>query len=91
MRNEQEFLRELAMRLDPQDPHSHNNIAVIMFNKGYHEDAVEELEKALAIDPNFESARRNLEAVLRRIGRKDDVLEYYLGGAQEYPDAAARH
>ncbi len=91
MMNEQEFLRELALRLDPRDPHAHNNIAVIMFRKGYPEDAVEELEKALAVDPNFESARRNLEAVLRRIGRKDDVLEYYLGRTQEYPDSIARH
>ncbi len=88
---EQEFLRELAMRLEPRDPHAHNNLAVIMFRKGYPEDAVEELEKALAVDPNFEPARRNLEAVLRRIGRKDDVLEYYLGRAQEYPDSTARH
>ena len=91
MITEQEFLRELALRLDPRDPHAHNNVAVIMFKKGYPEDAVEELEKALSIDPKFESARRNLEAVLRRIGRKDDVLEYYLGRAQDYPDTIARH
>ena len=91
MISEREFLRELAMRLDPRDPHAHNNMAVIMFKKGYPEDAVEELEKCLSIDPNFEPARRNLEAVLRQIGRKDDVLEYYLGKARGYPEAIARH
>jgi len=91
MTNEREFLRELAARLDPRDPHAHNNVAVIMFKKGYPEDALEELERSLSIDPNFEPARRNLEAVLRQIGRKDDVLEYYLGKARGYPETIAKH
>ncbi|MEO0179863.1 MAG: tetratricopeptide repeat protein [candidate division WOR-3 bacterium] len=90
MMDERGFLVGLAERLDPRDPHAHNNIAVILFRKGYAEDAVRELERALEIDPNFEPARRNLEAVLRTVGRKDDVLEYYLSRAQGYPDAIAR-
>ncbi|MBC7789327.1 MAG: tetratricopeptide repeat protein [Anaerolineae bacterium] len=54
-------LRSFARRIDPSDPGAHNNLGVLYFNKGLHEEAAHAFTRALEIDPKMQVARRNLE------------------------------
>ncbi|MDQ3517747.1 MAG: tetratricopeptide repeat protein [Gemmatimonadota bacterium] len=54
-------LRSFARRIDPSDAGAHNNLGVLYFNKGLHEEAAHAFTRALEIDPKMQVARRNLE------------------------------
>src|SRR5262245_20490878 len=56
-----EILRSLSRRINPNDPGAHNNLAVVYFSKGLHEEAVEHFERALDLDPRMQVAERNLK------------------------------
>jgi cellulose synthase operon protein C len=56
-----EILRSLARRIPAKDAGAHNNLGVVFYNKGLHEEAIEEFEQALELDPRMEVAERNLQ------------------------------
>ncbi len=68
---EYKVLKSFAERIPDNDPGAHNNLAVVYYNKGLYEEAIQELEKALSIDPNFTLARNNLEIILKKSGKLD--------------------
>uniref|UniRef100_A0A7V3VU78 Tetratricopeptide repeat protein n=1 Tax=candidate division WOR-3 bacterium TaxID=2052148 RepID=A0A7V3VU78_UNCW3 len=72
---EYKVLKSFAERIPDNDPGAHNNLAVVYYNKGLYEEAIQELEKALSIDPNFTLARNNLEIVLRKSGKLDNKVK----------------
>ncbi len=72
---EYKILKSFAERIPDNDPGAHNNLAVVYYNKGLYEEAIAELEKALAIDPNFLLARNNLEIILRKSGRLESKVK----------------
>ena len=49
-----------AVRLDPANPNTHNNLGGILFQMGEYERAAEQFNDALRIDPSNASARQNL-------------------------------
>jgi Flp pilus assembly protein TadD len=49
-----------AVRLDPADSNTHNNLGGIFFQMGEYEKAAEQFSYALRIDPSNASARQNL-------------------------------
>jgi len=72
---EYKILKSFAQRIPENDPGAHNNLAVVYFNKGLYDEALSELEKALAIDPNFVLARNNMEIILKKSGRLEEKVQ----------------
>ena len=68
---DREVLRALARRIDPSDAGAHNNLGVLFYNKGLHEEAVHAFTKALELDPNMQVAQRNLEVAYYNTGYYD--------------------
>ncbi|UCG30587.1 MAG: tetratricopeptide repeat protein [candidate division WOR-3 bacterium] len=73
--DEQKVLSSFAERIPPDDPGAHNNLAIVYYNKGLYPEAIEELEKALELNPNFVLARNNLEIILRKTGKLEERVE----------------
>ena len=72
---ELKILKSFAERIPDNDPGAHNNLAIVYYNKGLYEEAIEELEKAIKIDPNFVLARNNLDIILKKTGRLEQRVE----------------
>lgn len=72
---EYKVLKSFADRIPDNDPGAHNNLAVVYYNKGLYEEAIQELEKALNIDPNFTLARNNLEIILKKSGKLESKVK----------------
>ena len=72
---ELKILKSFAERIPSDDPGAHNNLAIVYYNKSLYDEAVEELEKALKIDPNFVLARNNLDIILKKTGRLEQRVE----------------
>jgi tetratricopeptide (TPR) repeat protein len=72
---EQKVLSSFAERISQADPGAHNNLAIVYYNKGLYREAIEELEKALELNPNFVLARNNLEIILRKTGKLEEKVE----------------
>ncbi|MGH7669277.1 MAG: tetratricopeptide repeat protein, partial [Gemmatimonadaceae bacterium] len=68
---DREILKSFARRIDPSDAGAHNNLGVLYFNKGLHEDAVQAFMRALDLDPRMEVAQRNLEIAYFNTGYYD--------------------
>lgn len=68
---DREVLRALARRIDPSDAGAHNNLGVLFFNKGLHEEAVQAFTKALELDSKMQVAQRNLEVAYYNTGYYD--------------------
>jgi tetratricopeptide (TPR) repeat protein len=64
-------LRALADRIDPDDAGAHNNLGVVLYQKGLLDDAFLAFERALELDPRLEVARRNAEIAFLESGLFD--------------------
>ena len=78
---DRDVLRSFARRIDPSDAGAHNNLGVLYYNKGLHEEAVQAFMRALELDPKMQVAQRNLEIAYfqtgyydRRVGELREVL-----------------
>jgi Flp pilus assembly protein TadD len=49
--------------LDGNNPYAHNNLGVLLQRLGQRDEARQEFKTALALDPDLEVARKNLEVV----------------------------
>lgn len=58
---EREVLLSFAARVDRNDPGALNNLGVLYFRKGFHEEAIRQFKEAMKVDPRFELARENLQ------------------------------
>jgi tetratricopeptide (TPR) repeat protein len=68
---DRDVLRSFARRIDPADAGAHNNLGVLYFNKGLHDEAVTAFVRALEIDPRMAVAQRNLEIAYYTTGVYD--------------------
>ncbi|UCF71373.1 MAG: tetratricopeptide repeat protein [candidate division WOR-3 bacterium] len=73
--DEQRVLINVAEKIPPDDPGAHNNLAIVFYNKGLYQEAIEELQKALDLDPKFVLARNNLDIILRKTGKLEERVE----------------
>jgi tetratricopeptide (TPR) repeat protein len=62
------ILRSFARRIDPSDAGAHNNLGVLYFNKGLHEESIGAFMRALELDPKMQVAQRNLEIAYFQTG-----------------------
>jgi len=67
-RQEKSILKIFANKINPNDPGAHNNLACVYYNKGLIKEAVEELKKALKIEPHFTMANNNIDYIYRTTG-----------------------
>jgi Tfp pilus assembly protein PilF len=67
----EEAIREyqIALQLDPADAAAHNNLGWTLANQGRIAEAVPHFERALAINPQYENARLNLDQARRLLQR----------------------
>lgn len=82
---EYKILQSFAQRIPANDSGAHNNLAVVFYNKGLYDEAIEELQKALQIDPNFILARNNLDIVLKKSGRLEEKVKNLIRAVEAEP------
>lgn len=76
---EREILKLFASKIDQNDPSAHNNLAVVYYNKGLYQESIEELKKALEIDPHFTLAKNNLDFIYQKLG----YIDKDIGGLEQ--------
>ncbi|MGD0520556.1 MAG: tetratricopeptide repeat protein [Terracidiphilus sp.] len=56
-----------ALRFDPENASTHNNLGVALLQLGEDEKALEQFSDALRLDPDYADARRNLALTQSRM------------------------
>jgi len=75
--SEREVLAGFASRVDQNDPGALNNLGVLYFRKGMHQEAMEQFKKALKVDSRFNLALENLQYLFSETGIDDpDVKKW---------------
>jgi tetratricopeptide (TPR) repeat protein len=69
-------------------PVAHNNLGVLYDGRGLHDKALEEYEKAIAINPAFADARANLGVAYKRRGNYEKAIEEYQKALAANPNMA---
>lgn len=88
---DQEILRSLARRINPQDAGAHSNLGVVFYQKGLIEEAIAAFERALELDPLMQVAQRNLQVAYFHTGYYERLLAELRDRLQADPgDAGAR-
>ena len=64
-----QFIEKVAEQYGPADADLRNNFGVILARSGELQAAAAQFEAAIQANPSHESARRNLEAVRRKLGQ----------------------
>ncbi len=83
---EKKLLKLFSKKIETTDSGSHNNLAVVYYNKGLVKEAVEELKRALEIEPHFTLAKNNLDYIYRSTGYYDEQIEKLRDELKESPD-----
>ncbi|MBP8129568.1 MAG: tetratricopeptide repeat protein [Candidatus Hydrogenedentes bacterium] len=76
---------EEALRLNPDDPRAHNDIALILWKAGRVDEALTHFEAALRAHPGFALAHSNLADLLGSVGRLDEAIEHFRQAAAHAP------
>jgi tetratricopeptide (TPR) repeat protein len=73
---------------DPKAPALHVGLADVLMAMGRYVEAVDPLESALRLNPNYESALERLDITCARLGRHDDAADARraLHGVRQRPD-----
>ncbi|MCJ1993883.1 tetratricopeptide repeat protein [Lactococcus piscium] len=66
-----------AIKLNPKDARSYNNLGNAYKAKGEYDKAIENYEKSITIDPNYTGSYNNLGNVYKAKGEYDKVIECY--------------
>ena len=72
-------------------PIAHNNLGVLYDGRGLHDKALEEYEKAIAINPTFADAHNNLGVAYKRKGNYDRAMQEYQRALAGNPNLAEAH
>ena len=86
--NERDILLSFASRVDRDDPGALNNLGVLYFRKGMHEEAITQFKEALKIDPKFDLARENLQYLFAETGMEDPDVTRWKAEVEEDPSNA---
>jgi predicted O-linked N-acetylglucosamine transferase (SPINDLY family) len=80
-----------AAKLSPQDAEAHNNLGVVLQERGQLDGALASYRNALMIDPGFVEAHYNLGNVLSELGRLEEAVASYGNALKFNPDIAVIH
>ena len=79
-------------RLQPPDlPQAHNELANALVREGKVDEAIIQIEKALAIQPNDSQAHNNLGNLLHKKGRLDEAIAHYQKALELQPGSGMTH
>ena len=81
----------IAVKLEPDRPAVRYAAAFTFFRSGRYEEARQELERVIALQPTSEDATRLLGRVLMRLGRIDEGMEQFNRALASRPNSAALH
>ncbi len=70
---------------------THNNLGIVLQQRGKIEDAIAQYEHALRISPNYAEAHNNLAAALLQAGRPQEAIEHLVQALRIKPDYAEAH
>ena len=85
---DEEILRSLVDRIDPDDAGAHNNLGVVFYQKGLIDDAIRAFERALELDPRLDVARANVELAYLDSGHFRERVESLRARIRRDPDDA---
>src|SRR5688500_4109968 len=88
---DQEILRSLAKRINPNDAGAHNNLGVVYYNKGLYPEAITQFEKALELDPRMHVAERNLQIAYFHTGFFETMVADLRARLEQNPKDAEAH
>lgn len=77
-----------VLELDGKNKLAHNNMGVILLNKGLFKDAEQRFEAAVELDPDYVDALYNMACVSARRGRKSLAVSYLLKAGRINPEVA---
>jgi tetratricopeptide (TPR) repeat protein len=80
-----------AIRIRPEFPDAHTNLAEVLLLQGHPEDAINHLLMALRRKPDFSEAHVNLGAALNKLGRQTESIAQYREALRLRPDDAVAH
>jgi tetratricopeptide (TPR) repeat protein len=83
---------EKSLRLNPDEPEAHNNLAWVLIRQGDIDGAIEHLNEALRLRPDYADAHYNLGDALSSVeGRLDEAVIHYYQALQIKPDFVDAH
>ena len=66
-----------ALRIDPDNPETHNNLGNALAHKGKAEEAIKHYQIALRLRPDFAKVHNNLGVMVERLERPTEAIAYY--------------
>jgi tetratricopeptide (TPR) repeat protein len=86
-----QILWSRALACTSRNSVAHNNIGYVLYQKGDIEDAINQYNQALEINPNYAQAHFNLGVVFLKRGEVDDAIAEYNQALQIMPDYLEAH
>jgi len=83
---ERKVLLSFASRVERSDPGALNNLGVLYFRKGMHEEAMEQFKEALKVDAKFDLARENLQYLFAETGLEDPDVRRWRDEVKRDPE-----
>lgn len=77
---------ETLLRIDTNNAHAHNNLAISLFELGREQEAMAHLQRYLDLEPDDFSAIMNMGYYAGRQGRYEEALDWYRRAAVIDPD-----
>ncbi len=84
-KSERNILLSFASRVDRNDPGALNNLGVLYFRKGMHEEAINQFKEAFKIDPKFDLARENLQYLFAETKLEDPDVSRWKAEVEKNP------
>jgi tetratricopeptide (TPR) repeat protein len=75
----------------PGNARAHNNLGVVLLDRGQVTDAIARYEQALRLKPDYAEAHNNLGNALRKVGRKQEAIAHYEQALRIRTDYAEAH
>jgi protein O-mannosyl-transferase len=91
MYSDAETLYRATFRKNPASWMAHNNLGVLLADKGRTDEALTQYRKALELNPDYAEAHNNLGLLLAKMGRTDEAMADYRKALEIKPDYGGAH
>ncbi len=86
-----EALFRHALAVTDNNPLAHGNLGAALLDEGKNDEAIEQLQEAIRLKPDFTGARNNLANALNKTGRVDEAIGLGEEAVRARPDDAVAH
>jgi len=91
MYSDAETLYRTTIRKNPDSWMAHNNLGLLLANRGRTDEALIHYQKALELNPNHAKTHNNLGLLLANTGRPDEAMAHYQKALEINPTSAEAH